>query len=143
VLEDAPAARERGGYRVTTDRATVARALPAALALLREEHWGGGVDADTLARGAQRGSAAGTAERRRAPCLRRETGPCLGVGTGRRIRRAHCLRPPPRPVMPRPVTHRAAVAVAAGVRRDRPWSSTGLNPPSPIRPRVAERVARD
>ena len=53
MLEDAPAAWERDGYRVTTDRAEVARALPAALALLREEHWGGGVDADTLARAAR------------------------------------------------------------------------------------------
>ncbi len=53
MLDDRPAEWSRDGHRVTTDRAVVTRLLPAALALLRAEHWGGGLTLDTLARAAR------------------------------------------------------------------------------------------
>jgi N-acetylglutamate synthase-like GNAT family acetyltransferase len=53
MLEDTPVEWARGDHRITTDRSAVMARLPEALALLRVEHWGGGLDARTLERAAR------------------------------------------------------------------------------------------
>ena len=63
MLEDRPAEWWRDDHRVTTDRAVVVPLLPAALALLRAEHWGGSLTLELLERAA-RGSVAFALTRR-------------------------------------------------------------------------------